>query len=58
MAAISAIQHDDELKAKYQQKVKDGKPKMVALNIIRAKLIERIFAAIKRQSPYLVRKAA
>jgi transposase len=58
MAAISAIQHDVELKAKYQQKVKEGKPKMSALNIIRAKLIERIFTVIKRQTPYKVRLAA
>jgi len=58
MAAISAIQHDPELKIKYQQKVKEGKAKMCALNIIRAKLIERIFAVIKRQSHYEIRLAA
>ena len=57
MAAISAIQHDTELKAKYEQKVKEGKAKMCALNIIRAKLLERIFAVIKRQSPYILREA-
>jgi transposase len=58
MAAISAIQHDVELRAKYQQKVKEGKPKMSALNMIRAKLIERIFTVIKRQTQYEVRLAA
>jgi transposase len=58
MAAICAIQHDPELKEKYQQKVKEGKAKMCALNIIRAKLIERIFAVIKRQSPYILKIAA
>ena len=58
MAAISAIQHDPELKEKYQQKLKQGKAKMCALNIIRAKLIERIFAVIKRQSPYILKIAA
>lgn len=58
MAAISAIQHDGELKAKYQQKVKEGKPKMCALNIIRAKLIERVFAVIKKQKAYKMRAAA
>jgi transposase len=58
MAAISAIQHDMELKAKYKQKIAEGKPKMSALNIIRFKLIERIFAVIKRQSVYVLRKAA
>ena len=58
MAAFTAIQHDPELKAKYEQKVKEGKSKMCALNIIRAKLIERIFAVIKRQSPYVLSQAA
>lgn len=58
MAAISAIQHDPQMKAKYEQKLKEGKAKMCALNIIRYKLIERIFAVIKRQTPYELRAAA
>ena len=58
MAAISAIQHDPELKAKYEQKLKEGKAKMSALNIIRAKLIERVFAVIKKQKAYELRTAA
>lgn len=58
MAAISAVQHDPELKAKYEQKVKEGKAKMCALNIIRAKLIERVFAVIKKQKAYEIRLAA
>lgn len=58
MAAISAIQHDPELKAKYEQKIKEGKPKMSVINIIRAKLIERVFAVIKKQSAYEIKIAA
>lgn len=58
MSAISAINHDADLKMKYEEKLKQGKPKMVALNIIRFKLIERIFAVIKRQSPYILCQAA
>jgi transposase len=58
MAAISAIQHDPELKLKYEQKVKEGKPKMSALNIIRVKLVERIFAVIRKQEKYQLRLAA
>ena len=58
MPAISAIQHDPELKAKYEQKLKEGKAKMSALNIIRAKLIERVFAVIKKQKAYELRTAA
>ena len=34
MSAISAIQHDKELKQYYQKRVEEGKPKMVVLNII------------------------
>jgi transposase len=58
MAAISAIQHDPDLKAKYQQKLKEGKAKMCVLNIIRFKLIERAFAVVKRKTPYELRLAA
>jgi transposase len=57
MAAISAINHQPELKAKYEKKLSEGKPKMVALNMIRFELIERIFAVIKRQTPYILKAA-
>lgn len=58
MAAMTAIQYDPELKAKYEQKVREGKPKMSALNMIRVKLVERIFTVIKRQTKYELRLAA
>lgn len=58
LAAICAVRHDPELKAKFEQKIKEGKAKMSALNMIRFKLIERIFAVIKRQTPYVLSKAA
>lgn len=58
MAATSAIQHDPELMAKYQQKVKEGKNKMSVINMIRAKLLQRVFAVIKNQKPYEVKLAA
>lgn len=57
MAAISAINHQPELKAKYEKKLSEGKAKMVALNMIRFELIERIFAVIKRQTPYILKAA-
>lgn len=38
----------------YDQKLKEGKAKMSVINMIRFKLIERIFAVIKRQSPYVL----
>jgi len=58
MAATSAIQHDPELKAKYHQKVKEGKNKMSVINMIRAKILQRVFAVIRNQKPYEVRLAA
>jgi len=45
-------------KAKYQQKIQEGKNKMCVINIIRAKLLQRVFAVIKHQKPYEVRIAA
>lgn len=57
MAAFSAINHQPELKAKYERKLGQGKAKMVALNMIRFELIERIFAVIKRQTPYILKAA-
>jgi transposase len=53
MSAISAIQHDSELRVYYQKRVEEGKPKMVALNIIRNKIVSRIFATVKRGTPYV-----
>jgi transposase len=58
LAAICAAKHDRELKAKYDQKIKEGKAKMSVVNIIRFKLIERVFAVIKRQTPYVLNQAA
>lgn len=52
-AAISAIQFSPELKLYYQKRVKEGKQKKVVVNIIRNKLISRVFAVINRGNPYL-----
>lgn len=53
MSAISAIQHDAELKLYYQKRVEEGKPKMVVLNIIRNKIVSRVFATVNRGTPYV-----
>lgn len=54
MAAISAIQHDPELKIYYQRKVESGKSKMSVLNAVRNKLVHRAFAVVKRGTPYVI----
>ena len=58
LAAFIAVRYDADLKAKYEQKRKEGKPIMSVINIIRAKLIERIFTVINRQTPYVLKAVA
>jgi len=50
-AAMSAIQLNGEYKKYYQRRNTEGKNKMSTLNIIRNKLVFRVFAVIKRQTP-------
>ena len=52
MAALSAIGVKGEIQEYYQRKVAQGKNKMSVINAIRNKLIHRIFAVIKRLTPY------
>lgn len=52
LAASCAIRCDQELKSYYQKRVAEGKRKMSCLNIIRSKIVARMFAVVKRQSPY------
>ena len=52
--ASAAVQHDPELKAYYQRKVKQGKAKISALNAVRAKLINRVFATVNRGTAYVI----
>lgn len=49
----SAIQHDKELRAYYQRKIAQGKNKYKVLNAIKNKLISRVFATVKRGTPYV-----
>jgi len=51
--ATSAIQHDPELKLYYNRKLKQGKNKMTVNNAVRNKLVHRIFAVVKRGTPYV-----
>lgn len=53
LGARSAMQYDHEMKTYYERKVAEGKNKMSVINAICFKLIQRIFAIIKRQTPYL-----
>lgn len=53
LAASSAIRCNGELKKYYQKRVAEGKRKMSCLNIIRSKIVARMFAVVKRQTPYV-----
>lgn len=53
LCAKSAIQHNTEMKIYYTRRINDGKNKMSTINIIRNKLLARVFATIKRKSPYV-----
>ncbi|WP_179006555.1 IS110 family transposase [Winogradskyella forsetii] len=53
MASVSAIQCDSELKLYYQRRLAEGKPKLVALNNVRNKILSRAFSVIKRGTPYV-----
>ena len=56
LAASTAIQHDPEIKAYYHKRIKAGKSKMSTLNIVRNKIVHRMFAVVKRGTPYVVLK--
>ena len=53
MAAMSCITRENEYKKYYDRRVKEGKNKMSTLNVIRNKIVFRVFAVIKRQTPYV-----
>lgn len=48
-----AIQYDKELKTYFQRKMDEGKAYGTVMNAIKNKLIHRIFAVVKRQTPYV-----
>lgn len=53
MAAVSAVQHDPELKQYYLRKIASGKHAMCVLNAVRNKLVLRIARVVERQSPFV-----
>ena len=52
LAAKSAIQYDKELHEYYMKRLAIGKSTKSTRNIVRNKIIYRMFAVIKRQTPY------
>jgi transposase len=54
-AASMAIMHDDELRAYYDRKRKEGKAHGTALGAVCRKLITRVYIVLKENRPYEVR---
>lgn len=52
-AVKSAVMYNPEMRRYYQKRIREGKNKKVVVNIVRNKLISRVFAAVKRGSPYV-----
>jgi len=52
LAAKRAIQCEPEIRVFYEKRVAMGKSKMSTINIVRNKIVGRMFAVIKRQTPY------
>lgn len=53
LSAKSAIQYDKELKEYYLRRTAIGKSKMSTINIVRNKIIYRMFAVIRRGTPFV-----
>lgn len=53
MCVLSAVKCDKEIKAYYEKKKAEGKPTMLVMNNVRAKLLARVFAVVKRGTPFV-----
>lgn len=51
--AYAAVRCDKQLKKYYVRKKQEGKHSQVVINAVASKLISRVFAVVKRQSPFV-----
>ncbi len=58
MCAVSAIRNSPEMKVYYERKVAEGKNKMLVINAIRNKLVQRVFACVRDKKEYVYEIAA
>jgi transposase len=52
-SAVVSIQHNAEMRQYYEKRVKEGKNNMSVINIVRNKVVARVFAVVKRGTPYV-----
>ncbi len=50
---MNAIRNDQEIKAYYQRKIAEGKDPFLVQNNVKNKLVHRVFAVVKRGTPYV-----
>lgn len=53
LCAKVSIQYNPEMKKYYKKRVEQGKNKMSTINVVRNKLLSRIFAVVNRETPYV-----
>lgn len=53
MCALNAKKYDYQLKLYFDKKIDEGKNKMLVLNNIRNKILHRVFAVVRRKTPYV-----
>lgn len=53
MCALSAKKHDKEIAIYYERKLKEGKAPMLVMNAIKCKVLSRVFAVVKRETPFV-----
>lgn len=59
LAAICAIHTDTEMTEYYNRRQNEGKHKMAIINIVRNKIVSRVFVIVKRGTPFVdIRKYA
>lgn len=51
--AVNAVVHNAEMRIYYKRRLEEGKGKMSTINIVRNKLLSRIFAVVQRGTPYV-----
>jgi transposase len=52
MCAVSSIRHNPEMKQYMERKVNEGKNKMLIINAIRNKIVQRVFACVREKRIY------
>lgn len=58
MCAVSSVRHNPEMKQYMHRKVAEGKNKMLILNAIRNKIIQRVFACVREKRMYEFKNAS